>query len=80
MAITIRDTEKHEEMLSTLSSLTRQSTKSKALIEGGYTAIRYEQMYKDEKERRERLQRELYDLRSKVNRYVSAFSALSEIE
>ncbi len=78
MAITIRDTEKHEDMLSELATLTGQSTKSKALINGGYQAIKYAEMYRLEKERKDKLQRELYDLRSKVERYVSALTSLTQ--
>ncbi|HDY7981129.1 hypothetical protein [Vibrio vulnificus] len=53
MAITIRDTQEHEQMLSKLKQQTGETTLSKALLKGGYEAIRYRelrsQLYKHHK-------------------------------
>ncbi|MEK2409134.1 hypothetical protein ACEWBT_05295 [Vibrio parahaemolyticus] len=78
MAITIRNTDEHKEMLDALSELTEQTTMSKALIKGGYMAISYKERYELEKERRYELEHELRVLRSKANNFVNALKALSE--
>ncbi|EPJ0261955.1 hypothetical protein ACTBKU_001781 [Vibrio parahaemolyticus] len=78
MAITIRNTDEHKEMLDALSELTEQTTMSKALIKGGYMAISYKERYELEKERRYELEHELRVLRSKTNNFVNALNALSE--
>ncbi len=78
MAITIRNTDEHKEMLDSLSELTEQTTMSKALIKGGYMAISYKDKYESEKERRYELERELRSLRSKANNFVNALKALGE--
>ncbi|HHX8571344.1 TPA: hypothetical protein ACVO0S_004620 [Vibrio alginolyticus] len=78
MAITIRNTDEHKEMLDSLSELTEQTTMSKALIKGGYMAISYKERYELEKERRYELEHELRVLRSKTSNFVNALNALSE--
>ncbi|MBE3898731.1 hypothetical protein HJ158_05785 [Vibrio parahaemolyticus] len=78
MAITIRNTDDHKEMLDALSELTEQTTMSKALIKGGYMAISYKERYELEKERRCELEHELRVLRSKANNFVNALKSLSE--
>ena len=77
MAVTIRNTEEHEKMLDDLKRLTNTNAVSKALIQGGYEAIRYQDWYKTEKAQRERVERELKDLQRKVRQY---FEVKSELE
>ncbi|KJY82426.1 hypothetical protein TW81_13520 [Vibrio galatheae] len=79
MAITIRDVDKHEDMLDELSRLTGETTKAKSLIKGGYAAIKYKDHYLSEKDHRERLQSELYCLKRKVEAYTTALNALTKI-
>lgn len=76
MAITIRNTEEHEKMLSELKQLTNINTMSKALVEGGYLAIQYHDKYKREAIENQKLRNELSTLRRKVNNYLSALSDL----
>ncbi|ENY8011308.1 hypothetical protein ACF1UB_002315 [Vibrio fluvialis] len=76
MAITIRDTEQHEKMLSDLKDLTKIPTMSKSLIQGGYLALRYHNLYEQERRENERLKAELRSLRDKVDVFVTAFDAL----
>lgn len=76
MAITIRDTEQHDKMLSDLKELTRIPTMSKSLIKGGYLALQYHDLYQRERSENERLKDELRSLRNRVDGFVSAFDAL----
>ncbi|WGY45913.1 hypothetical protein J0X00_04665 [Vibrio sp. ABG19] len=76
MAITIRDTEQHDKMLSDLKELTRIPTMSKSLIKGGYLALQYHDLYQRERSENERLRDELRSLRNRVDGFVSAFDAL----
>lgn len=76
MAITIRDTEQHEKMLSDLKDLTKIPTMSKSLIQGGYLALRYHTLYEQERQENERLKAELRSLRGKVDVFVTAFDSL----
>lgn len=76
MAITIRDTEQHDKMLSDLKDLTRIPTMSKSLIKGGYLALQYHDLYQRERRENEKLKDELRDLRYRVDVFVSAFDAL----
>ncbi|WP_064606601.1 hypothetical protein [Photobacterium sp. J15] len=78
MAITIRDTEKHQEMLAALKQLTGKGTQSGALIEGGYTAIRYHGMYEAEALKNRQLENELYRLKLRVSAYFDALDSLRE--
>ncbi|WP_456295629.1 hypothetical protein M1D72_14530 [Vibrio sp. AK197] len=80
MAITIRDVESHEEMLAELIQLTNENTKSKSLIRGGYMALSYYSQYQAEKEKRESLERELYQLKRKISDFNRSFAALSQID
>ncbi|MEZ8109860.1 hypothetical protein ACED56_12320 [Vibrio splendidus] len=79
MAITIRDTEKHEEMLSKLKELTKTSTMSKALVQGGYDALKYQELYQKERMLNEKLKRKLYDNELAVNDYLDALKGLQSI-
>jgi hypothetical protein len=79
MAITIRDTEKHEEMLSKLKELTKTSTMSKALVQGGYDALKYQELYQKERMLNEKLKRKLYDNELVVNDYLDALKGLQSI-
>ena len=76
MAITIRDTEKHEKMLTELKALTNKATASGSLIEGGYMSVKYHAMYTNEKKRNEQLTRQLNELERKVQRYFFFFYEL----
>lgn len=78
MAITIRDTDKHEVMLSELKELTRTSTMSKALLQGGYDALKYHNMYREEERENQRLRSELYDLKCKVGDFLNSYESLKE--
>ena len=59
MTITIQDTDKHEDMLSSLKSLTGKETSSEALIEGGYCALKYKQLYEAEVIKNQELEKKI---------------------
>ncbi len=76
MAITIRHTEKHEKMLSQLKEQTRTTTMSKALIAGGYDALKYKELYLAECKENKRLRDELYTNTEAVRDYLDALDGL----
>ena len=76
MAITIRETDKHEKMLSELKSLTVKATASGSLIEGGYIAIKYHDLYKKELIKSKQLANQLNVLERKVDNYLSSLDSL----
>ncbi|WP_135382165.1 hypothetical protein [Vibrio tasmaniensis] len=76
MAITIRNTEEHEQMLLEVKELTNINTMSKALIKSGYLAIDYHNKYKKSAAENEKLRRELYQLKNKISNYVTALDDL----
>ncbi|EGR0441727.1 hypothetical protein [Vibrio tarriae] len=78
MAITIRDTNQHEQMLSKLKEQTRETTLSKALLKGGYEAIRYRELYLSQKEQNQRLQTELYEKHIAISRFFDALDGLKD--
>ena len=78
MAITIRDTNEHEQMLSKLKEQTRETTLSKALLKGGYEAIRYRELYLSQKEQNQRLQTELYEKHITISRFFDALDGLKD--
>ncbi|WP_146442851.1 hypothetical protein [Vibrio kanaloae] len=79
MAITIRDTDQHEEMLSKLKELTRTSTMSKALVQGGYDALKFQELYQKERMLNEKLKRKLYDNELAVTDYLDALKGLQSV-
>ena len=79
MAITIRDTDQHEEMLSKLKELTQTSTMSKALVQGGYDALKYQELYQKERMLNEKLKRKLYDNELAVTDYLDALKGLQSV-
>ncbi len=79
MAITIRDTQEHTEMLSQLKEQTGTSTMSKALLEGGYDALKYKELYLAERRKNEQLRGELYRHTEAINDYVGALDSLREL-
>ncbi|WP_231580665.1 hypothetical protein [Photobacterium gaetbulicola] len=79
MAITIRDTEKHQNMIDALKELTGKATQSGALIEGGYAALEFSQLHDEQLRENRRLQQEIYHLKSKVLNYVNALDGLREV-
>ncbi|EJU9868743.1 hypothetical protein N5N55_004473, partial [Vibrio vulnificus] len=78
MAITIRDTSEHEKMLSDLKEQTNTSTMSKALIKGGYDALRYKELYLAECHKNERLREKLYDSNQAVSDFLDALDGLKQ--
>ncbi|RXJ74579.1 hypothetical protein CS022_03140 [Veronia nyctiphanis] len=76
MAITVRGIEKHQQMTDRLKDITNKVTLSGALIEGGYIAVKYHELYIEEKKRSELLKLELEGLQRKVNAYVSSMESL----
>lgn len=79
MAITIRDTTEHEKMLSDLKDQTNTSTMSKALIKGGYEALKYRELYLSELHKNEQLRDELYRNGKAVSGYLDALDGLKRI-
>ncbi|MFB1093034.1 hypothetical protein ACEWH9_02505, partial [Vibrio diabolicus] len=78
MAITIRDTSEHEKMLSDLKEQTNTSTMSKALIKGGYDALRYKELYLAECDKNKRLREKLYDNNQAVSEFLDALDGLKQ--
>jgi len=78
MAITIRDTNEHEQMLSKLKEQTGETTLSKALLKGGYEAIRYRELYLSLKDENQRLQSELYENHKSISRFFDALDGLKD--
>lgn len=79
MAITIRDTSKHDEMLSNLKEQTNTSTMSKALIQGGYDALKYYELYQKERIENEKLRSKLYDRDEAIGDFLDSIDALKAI-
>lgn len=79
MAITIRDTQEHAEMLSQLKEQTQTSTMSKALLKGGYDALKYKELYLAERKKNEKLRDELYNHSEAIRDYVGALDSLREL-
>nr|WP_319534122.1 hypothetical protein [uncultured Vibrio sp.] len=79
MAITIRNTEKHEKMLSELKAQTGNSTSTKALIDGGYEALKYYELYQKERAENQRLRNKLYNTNSAVSDFLNSLSELQEV-
>ncbi|MDP2571672.1 hypothetical protein Q8W40_05735 [Vibrio penaeicida] len=79
MAITIRDTTEHEQMLSDLKKQTDTSTMSKALIKGGYDALEYRDLYLKERYKNEQLRRKLNLNEKAVSVYLDALDDLKRI-
>ena len=79
MAITIRDTTEHEKMLSDLKDQTNTSTMSKALIKGGYDALRYKELYLAECHKNKQLRDKLYDNNQAVSDFLDALDGLKQI-
>lgn len=80
MAITIRDISEHEGMLSDLKDQTNTKTLSKALIQGGYDALKYRELYLAECDRNKQLNRKLYDNSVIVNGFVDALDSLRSLK
>ena len=78
MAITIRDIEKHQNMIDALKELTGKATQSGALIEGGYAALEFSQLHDEQLRENRKLQQELYQLKNKVLQYVNALDSLRD--
>ncbi len=79
MAITIRDTQEHTEMLSQFKEQTGTSTMSKALLKGGYDALKYKELYLAERRKNEQLRGELYRHTEAITDYVGALDSLREL-
>ncbi|MEL7327226.1 hypothetical protein [Vibrio campbellii] len=79
MAITIRDTQEHSEMLSQLKEQTGTSTMSKALLKGGYDALKYKELYLAECKKNKQLRDELYQHTEAISDYVNALDGLREL-
>ena len=79
MAITIRDITEHEQMLSDLKKQTNTSTMSKALINGGYDALKYKELYLAECNKNRQLRDELYDSSEAVSDFLDALDSLKKI-
>ncbi|WP_332420706.1 hypothetical protein [Vibrio metschnikovii] len=79
MAITIRDTIEHEEMLSALKKQTSTSTMSKALIKGGYEALKYRELYLSECNKNKDLRQQLYRNGEAVTDFLDALDCLKRI-
>ncbi|AXN05257.1 hypothetical protein [Vibrio anguillarum] len=79
MAITIRDTTEHEQMLSALKEQTNTSTMSKALIKGGYDALRYRELYLSELNKNKQLRDQLYRNGEAVTDFLDALDGLKQI-
>ncbi|EGQ9359621.1 hypothetical protein HJ082_03840 [Vibrio parahaemolyticus] len=76
MAITIRDIQEHEEMLSRLKEQTGTSTMSKALLKGGYDALKFKELYLAECNKNKKLRDELYRSSEAVGDYLDALDGL----
>ncbi|MCZ4387625.1 hypothetical protein O4H46_04815 [Vibrio alginolyticus] len=76
MAITIRDIQEHEEMLSRLKEQTGTSTMSKALLKGGYDALKFKDLYLAECNKNKKLRDELYRSSEAVGDYLDALDGL----
>ncbi|WP_102305957.1 hypothetical protein [Vibrio cyclitrophicus] len=66
-------------MLSKLKELTRTSTMSKALVQGGYDALKYQELYQKERMLNEKLKRKLYDNELAVTDYLDALKGLQSV-
>lgn len=64
MTIKIQDTDKHKDMLSSLKALTGKETPSEALIDGGYEALKYKELYEAEVTKNRELEKKIYSFLS----------------
>ncbi|MCW8345980.1 hypothetical protein MD535_08160 [Vibrio sp. ZSDZ65] len=76
MAITIRDTEQHQDMLDQIKTLTKQTTMSGALIKAGYAAIKYNELSERQSKEIQALYAELRQLKSKITTFNNALENL----
>lgn len=80
MAITIRDVEQHDKMLSDLKGLTGESTASKSLVKGGYLALDYHDKFRKQSQRVSELENELRLLRRDVSDFFRSFDRLKDLK
>ncbi|KKY96096.1 hypothetical protein YC71_23265 [Vibrio parahaemolyticus] len=66
-------------MLSQLKEQTQTSTMSKALLKGGYDALKYKELYLAERKKNEKLRDELYNHSEAIRDYVGALDSLREL-
>ncbi len=79
MAITIRGTQEHDKMLSSLKEHTHTKTLSKALIQVGYEALKYKELYLAECHKNKQLRDKLYSNSEAVRDYLEALDGLKTI-
>lgn len=79
MAITIRNTEEHQEMLDELKKQTNNSTSTKALIDGGYQALKYYELYQKERAENQRLRNKLCNTNSAISDFLDSFDELRKV-
>ncbi|AUI86145.1 hypothetical protein BS333_06955 [Vibrio azureus] len=79
MALTIRDTHKHEYMLAELKEQTGTNTMSKALIQGGYDALKYKELYLEEKKKTQALREQLLNKNEAVNSFLDSLDNLNRV-
>ncbi|HFQ5414376.1 TPA: hypothetical protein ACGVAS_004331 [Vibrio vulnificus] len=80
MAITIRDTKEHEQMLSKLKQQTGETTLSKALLKGGYEAIRYRDLCASQQEQIDELRSKLYDKSRAICGFLDSLDKLRSFD
>ena len=80
MAITIRSTEEHEQMLDDLKKLTNCKASSQALLKGGQIAIEKTELARVQAEKIRSLEWELRSIKRKVSGFTEAFNDLMNIE
>ncbi|EGR0048777.1 hypothetical protein FR265_14135 [Vibrio vulnificus] len=78
MAITIRDTNEHEQMLSKLKEQTGETTLSKALLKGGYEAIRYRELCASQQDQIDELRSQLYDKSRAICGFLDSLDKLRD--
>lgn len=76
MALTIRDSDAHLDMIEELKQLTKKNTMSGCLIEGGYSALKYHELYQAQREENIALKEKLETLERKVSIYLNALDNL----
>ncbi|MDF2186308.1 hypothetical protein O1O06_16325 [Grimontia hollisae] len=79
MAITIRNTDEHSEMLETLKALTGEATLTKALISAGYMAIKLDKLHRESVERTRQLTSQHNELKRDVNSFMGALDKLRNV-
>ncbi|WP_258231647.1 hypothetical protein [Vibrio vulnificus] len=79
MAITIRDTQEHEQMLSKLKQQTGETTLSKALLKGGYEAIRYRELCASQQQQIDELRSQLYKHHKSISCFFDALDGLKGV-